>query len=197
MQGRPDAHLLAMSAALLGTLIVACSAADRPATAITAGAAPGRCLPDAAGFLRAQLRGAINVDLDWRDAQIHCEGGPRPDGEGLRVSIAGPLPASAGGAQGRTLRFVFGIKTAAATTQGSALATNLTAIVEGGALYATRGDDKCTVDTLQRREVPGSNEREFRVDARGFCLGPASSMDGAARLLVTTFDFAGRVTFDP
>ncbi len=56
-------------------------------------AATAHCLPDAGGYLRAQLRGAINADLDWHDADIHCEGGPRPDGEGLRVSIAGPLPA--------------------------------------------------------------------------------------------------------
>ena len=198
MQARPNALPLWVSAAMLGMLNVACGAADRP-TAAAATASSGQCLPDASGFLRAQLRGAINVDLDWHDADIRCEGGPRPDGEGLRVTIAGPLPASAGEQAGRTLRFVFGIDNAASATEGSALATNLTAIVEGeGALYATRGDDKCTVDHLQRRSASNAADaREFRVDARGFCLGPASSIDGQTRLLVTTFDFAGRVSLEP
>lgn len=184
----------------MGMLNVACSAAKPPSPATAA--APGttaHCLPDASGFLRAQLRGAINVDLDWHDADLRCEGGARPDGEGLRVSIAGPLPAAAGDKAGRTLRFVFGIHSAATATEGTALATNLTAIVEGdGSLYATRGDDKCTVDHLVRRAVPNpQSAHDFRVDARGFCLGPASSIDGDARLLVTTFDFAGRVSLEP
>lgn len=201
MNARPRASLLAACVTSLGPLAVACSAADPAASAAPATQSAEHCLPDAGGFLRAQLRGAIDVDLDWHDADIRCEGGPRPDGEGLRVSIAGPLPASAGANAGRTLRFVFGIDDAAVVTEGSALATNLTAIVEGSpgsanaALYATRGDDKCTVDRLQRRST-APDARVYRVDARGFCLGPASSLDGETRLHVTTFDFAGRVSLE-
>lgn len=202
---RPPARLttLVLAAALLGPLTAACSSTDRAAAA-THPATDARCLPDSTGYLRAQLRGAIVADLEWRDADMHCEGGPRPDGAGLRVSIAGPLPAAAGEAAGRTLRFVFGIESAASLTEGSALATNVTAILEGGpgsgepALFATRGDDKCTVDHLQRRSAAGAgaDAKDFRVDARGFCLGPASSLDGQTRLLVTTFDFAARVSFE-
>jgi hypothetical protein len=208
MLNRPRVRLLLLHAAVLGFMTAACSATDPDAADAsatpTSTAATTRCLPDAGGYLRAQLRGAINADLDWRDADIRCEGGARPDGEGLRVSIAGPLPASAGDHAGRTLRFVFGIDTAAAVTEGTALATNLTAIVEGAAgssdpaLFATRGDDKCTVDRLQRRDAAGAatGAKDYRVDARGFCLGPATSLDGQTRLLVTTFDFAGRVSLD-
>jgi len=202
MNARPRASLLAACVTSLGLLAAACSSAADPAPSTSGAVQPAaHCLPDAGGFLRAQLRGAINADLDWHDADIRCEGGPRPDGEGLRVSIAGPLPASAGANAGRTLRFVFGIDTGAVVTEGSALATNLTAILESSsgsadaALYATRGDDKCTVDRLQRRSAtPGA--RDFRIDARGFCLGPASSLDGETRLHVTTFDFAGRVSLE-
>ena len=199
MPGRRHAHPLVALAAMPGLLNVACSAAERPAAAASAAPARSHCLPDASGFLRAQLRGALNVDLDWHDADIRCEGGPRPDGAGLRVSIAGPMPAGAGDNAGRVLRIVFGIQTGASATEGSALATNLTAIVEGdGTLYATRGDDKCTVDRLHRRSASdGGGPHDFRVDARGFCLGPASSIDGQTRLLVTTFDFAGLVSIDP
>jgi hypothetical protein len=203
MPARPRASVLA--SLLVGPLAVACTSADpAPATADTAQTNRAtQCLADAGGYLRAQIRGAINADLDWHDADIRCEGGPRPDGQGLRVSIAGPLPASAGEHAGRTLRFVFGIQMAATVTDGSALATNLTAIVEGGggsadaALFATRGDDKCTVDRLQRRGAAGGSQAgQYRIEARGFCLGPANSLDGESRLLVTTFDFAARVSLE-
>jgi len=205
MLSRPRVRLLLLHAASVGFIAAACSAADPDVAPARAADAAMHCLPDAGGYLRAQLRGAINADLDWHDADIRCEGGARPDGKGLRVSIAGPLPAAAGEHAGRTLRFVFGIDTAAAVTDGTALATNLTAIVEGAAgsgdpeLFATRGNDKCTVDRMQRRDVAGAapGAKDYRVDARGFCLGPATSLDGEARLLVTTFDFAGRVSIDP
>ena len=186
------------SAAILALLAGGCGAADHPPAPVAAAATTAHCLPDASGFLRAQLRGALNADLDWSDAQIRCEGGTRPDGAGLRVSIAGPLPQSAGAVAGRTLRFVFGIDTAAGTMDGAALATNLTAIIEGAgdadaAIFATQGDGKCTTDRLQRRAAQGPTGA-VRVDARGFCLGPASTLNGAERLLVATFDFAAMIT---
>lgn len=199
----PTVTLLAV---LLGPLAGGCSAADPPPLDTTSAATsePAHCLPQSQGFLRAQLRGALVADLEWQDAEIHCEGGSRPDGSGVRVSIVGPWPQSAGLAAGRKLRFVFGIDADAATLDGSALPTNLTLIVEGDAapggesptLYATRGDDKCTTDRLRRQAIDGTPQ-SFRVDARGFCLGPASTLDGNQRLLVATFDFAARITLEP
>src|SRR5271170_3872461 len=57
------------------------------------------CLGAAPTFLRAQLRGALEADLNWSGAALACEGSARPNGEGLRISLAGPLDSS-----GRTLR---------------------------------------------------------------------------------------------
>src|SRR5664279_2013320 len=73
-----------------------------------AAAALQTCLPGGAGYLRATLRGAVNADLDWRDAEMSCEGSARPDGTGLRITIAGPL-STPGQPQPQRLRFVFGI----------------------------------------------------------------------------------------
>src|SRR5256885_17074385 len=69
-------------------------AAASPAQAVPApaGGAKG-CLPGGNGYLRARIRGALNLDIDWHDAEIECDGGPRPDGSGLRVSFAGPRHA--------------------------------------------------------------------------------------------------------
>lgn len=153
------------------------------------------CLEAGAGTLQAQLRGALEADLSWKDAEMHCEGGMRPDGKGIRITIAGPLPASlappaASPDSESALRFIFGIDlqdTASGAVQ--ALPTNLTVIVEGGQLlYATRGDDKCAVETLDRSPLAGHAKLE-RVSVRGYCTGPASDLAGTSRLFVPTFTF--------
>ena len=35
-----------------------------------------------------------------------------------------------------------------------------------------------------------------RVVASGFCISPASTLDGKGRILVTRFDFAGNAVFE-
>jgi len=156
-------------------------------------AASHGCLPTGNGYLRATIRGALNLDVDWKNAEIECAGGLRPDGSGLRISFAGPQQRD-----GRRLRLVFGVESAREGRSGSELPTNLTVIFEGeDRLFATRGDDHCTVDTLaqERLGALGGPQRTYRVVARGFCVAPASTLDNRARILVSRFDFAGAVLF--
>lgn len=171
-------------------------AAKPPAAAAmnTARKAARGCLTSGNGYLRARIRGALNLDINWKNGEIECDGGARPDGSGIRVSFAGPVSSD-----GRRVRMVFGVGAASEGTPGYALPTNLTVIFEGEKrLFATRGEDKCTVDRLQQERVgdPGAPERSYRVVARGFCVAPASAIDGEERIVVTRFDFAGRVTFE-
>lgn len=151
--------------------------------------APGGCLADANGSLQAELRGALQAELDWSNAQMECEGDLRPDGQGLRVSIVGPLDT-------RRLRFIFGINlNDTASGPAVALPTNLTVIVEDEALlYATRGEERCAVETLERSPLEAGAER---VAVRGYCIGPAADLTGDTRLLVPTFSFVARVQQTP
>lgn len=165
------------------------SAAVPPARDDTSG-----CLASGNGFLRARIRGALNLDIDWRNGDLECEGGPRPDRSGIRVSFAGPQLSD-----GRRLRLVFGVRAAGEGVPGRALPTNLTVIFEGEKrLFATRGDDKCTVDELHQERLGdlGGSVRSYRVVARGFCMAPASAINGEERIVVSSFDFAGRVSFE-
>jgi len=165
--------------------------------ATVAPAPEGGCLAAGTGRLQAQLRGALVADLDWRNAQMECEGGLRPDGAGVRISIAGPLDSTPG-AEPRRVRFIFGIDLAdSAAGEALALPTNLTLIVEGGQqLFATRGDDKCAVEQLRRSPLLAGAERLDRVDARGYCTGPASDLAGSTRVLVPTFSFTAQMRSD-
>jgi len=152
------------------------------------------CLPGGNGYLRARIRGALNLDIDWHNNEVECDGGPRPDGSGVRVSFAGPLHSD-----GRRIRMVFGIGDAKEGTAGRELPTNLTVIFEGEQrLFATRGEDRCTVDKLEQERVGalGGPRRSYRIIASGFCISPVSTLSGDDRILVTRFDFAGAATFE-
>jgi hypothetical protein len=156
------------------------------------------CFAAGGGYLRARLRGALNMDLDWNNEDMECAGGPRPPGKtgsrGIRVSIGGPLRAD-----GRRIRLLFGIADVGEGTNGETLKTNVTLLFEGEQrAFATQGDDKCTIDSLtqQRVETLGTARAVYRVVARGFCLGPATSLTREERAFLTSFDFAGRVEFD-
>jgi hypothetical protein len=158
-------------------------------------AASSGCLPGGNGYLRARIRGAMNLDVNLRNAELECDGGARPDGSGIRLSFAGPVKSD-----GRRLRMVFGVSQATEGDPGSALPTNLTVIFEGEKrLFATRGDDKCTVDKLQQERVGalGGDVRSYRVIASGFCIEPANALNAQERIVVSSFDFAGRVIFTP
>jgi len=189
----PVGVLLAVVGVAAAGIGAVCAAASPPATVAVPTADPPGCLHAGNGFLRAKIRGAVNLDLDWHNAEMQCEGGARPNNSGVRVSFAGPKSSD-----GRRVRMVFGVGRATEGRDGRALPTNLTVIFEGEQrLFATRGQDRCTVDQLAQERVGdlGGPLRTYRIVAHGFCISPASSLDDATHILVSSFDFAGRVTF--
>jgi hypothetical protein len=195
---RPSILSLSVPAALAAAAYSAPAAPAPPPkqqpTAASAAPAARGCLPTGDGYLRARIRGAMNLDIDWHNAEIECDGGPRPDGRGLRVSFAGP-PHS----DGRRLRMVFGVGSVREGVAGRDLPTNLTVIFEGEQrLFATRGEDHCTVDELRQERVGalGGPKRSWRIVASGFCISPASTLDSNARILVSRFDFAGNAVYE-
>ena len=171
--------------------------AHTPVAAPAHGTAPlqgAGCLQSGNGYLRARIRGSLNLDIDWHNGEIECDGGARPDGSGIRVSFAGPKQSD-----GRRLRMVFGVGEAKEGSPGRELPTNLTVIFEGeDRLFTTRGDSRCTVDELQQERLGalGGPKRTYRIVARGFCVDPASTLSGDGRILVSRFDFAGNATFE-
>lgn len=155
---------------------------------------PGGCLAAGNGYLRARIRGAMKLDVDLHNSELECEGGARPDGSGIRVSFAGPVRSD-----GRRLRMVFGVGSAVEGRRGRALPTNLTVIFEGEQrMFATRGQDKCTVDEMTQERVGalGGPVRSYRVSARGFCIAPVAAVQASDSIVVNSFDFAGSVTFE-
>jgi hypothetical protein len=189
----PHRAFVAATIAAFGVAFIHAASAAPPTVTAAGPDVKTGCFAAADGYLRARIRGAIDMDLDWKDTQMQCEGGPRPSGNGIRVSIGGPL-----GGKGRRVRLVFGISHITEGAGGKNLPTNVTILLEGEKrIFATLGDDKCSVDSLSQRRVesPATDRAIYRLEARGFCFGPASSLSGGERVLMTSFDFAGRVEF--
>jgi hypothetical protein len=150
----------------------------------TAATAAKGCTPTDGAYLRLRLRAADqpDLDIDWKDADMQCEGGLRPEGRGIRMVFAGALP------DGHQLRVVFGMATAADVIPARNVPTNLTVIFEDEQkLFSTAGDGKCTIDALTLQVSAG---RRW-LAARGFCTEPAIHIGGSDTLLVDRFDFAG------
>ena len=150
------------------------------------------CLADGSGFLTARLRGAIELDVDWREPQLTCSGMPRPDGRGMRLRF------SAAAADGGALAFVFAPPRLAEGEDARAVPVNVTVLQESsGRIYGTRGEERCLLDEVSQRRLPDeeAGTRSWAVEARGFCTVPARSLDDAGTVLLTRFDFRGRVRF--
>jgi len=147
----------------------------------------------------------VRLDVDLHRSQLSCEGAPRIDGSGIRIGFEGRV-----GSGRRRVRMVFGIDGAREGRPGQELPTNLTVIFEGERqLFATQGDRNCTIDRLGQERIgedrgatshPRSTAvkpRSYLVTAHGFCIAPANDLGGKQRIVVTTFDFAGRADFEP
>ena len=193
MNRRMLSHPLVPMAALAALSLAACSR-HVPTSVQPATSATSSCLPSHDGYLRVRLRGARDLDIDWHDADLTCEGGERPGQGGMRLAFAGPVSSA-----GHRLRFVFGVASAAGIASSREVPTNVTVIFEGEhGLYSTRGDDKCTIDELTQapmiaRDAARSPAGTLRVSGRGFCASPAAAIDGPDTLLLSRFDFAGLV----
>jgi hypothetical protein len=159
---------------------------------------PSHCLPDGSGYLRARLKGAIEAELDWGNDDTDCTGAVRPTDGGIRMRFTGEIGNAKTGTRQR-LVLVFGIAKLREGVAAKALPVNVTVIREGTAeFFGTRGDDKCTLDQVKQTALVGipHRSRSYRVEARGFCTEPARAVEGNGAVLISRFDYAGRVDFE-
>ena len=183
---------------LSANTIATASGADAPALASQT-TAPGAksaaasvavsCLPSGNGYLHARLGGALDKTIDWPNSGTRCQGETRNQPPGVRLSFQRD-PAGK-----ENLLFVFGLTGVREGQPAHEIGTNLTLIVQGTSkIYGTQSDSRCTVDSLT--QTPTKTPHAYRLEARGFCTQPAHAVRGNGAVLVSTFDFAGLVTYD-
>src|SRR4029453_10956425 len=165
--------------------------APPPAAKAAPPPAPAQCLPAGNRYLRARLSGAVNSELNWGNEGTECTGAVRPTDGGIRMRFSRP--------EGQhKLVLVFGIAQLAEGKSARNLPVNVTLIREGaGEFFSTQGDDKCTLDLVKQDAIVGipHRSRSYRVTARGFCTEPARAVRGKGSVLLSVFDYSGRVDF--
>lgn len=153
---------------------------------------PAKCLPAGNGYLRARLSGTVRTELNWGNDGTECTGAVRPTDGGIRMRFSRP------DGKGR-LVLVFGIAQLPEGKSARNLPVNVTLIREGaGEFFSTQGDDKCTLDHVTQDAIIGipHRSRSYRVTARGFCTEPARAVRGKGAVLLSRFDYSGRVDFE-
>lgn len=151
-----------------------------------------KCLPAGDGYLRARLSGAVSTELDWGNEGTECTGAVRPTDGGIRMRF------SRLDGEGK-LVLVFGIAQLREGRSAHNVPVNVTLIREGAAqFFSTQVDDKCTLDAVTQEAIVGipHRARSYRVTARGFCTKPARAVRGTGAVLLSRFDYSGRVDFE-
>ena len=175
----------------MAALVAACKVHGQTPPPTTPEATP-TCLPDGSGYFRARVSGMLDAELDWGNQGTQCTGAVRPTDQGIRMQFIGRT----NGGEGITI--VIGIAKLREGATAKAVPVNVTLIREGsGEFYSTQGDDKCMLDQVSQQALKGIPRRMrlYRVVARGFCTEPARSVRGQGSVLISRFDYAGRVDF--
>jgi hypothetical protein len=178
-----------LSALLPSILVVTAAQAVTPHAVAPARSVATACLPSGDGYLHAKLAGSVEAKIDWPNSGTRCEGESREKPPGVRLSFQRAAGASP------NLLLVFGLTAVKEGQPAREIKANLTVIVQGtNRIYGTLGDSRCTVDSLT--QSPLEKAHTYRIEARGFCTQPAHAVRGKGDVLVSTFDFAGPVTYE-
>ena len=173
--GAPMNRLILLLTAWLAMAPLASPAADG-AVDTTA------CLPDGAGRLQMAISGHFDAMLDWGNAGTRCAGGPRPDGNALRLMFSRAEDA---------VLIVIAVTGLERGGTGDGLPANLTLVREGRAeFFGTLGADTCLVDVVENTPlagVPGA----YRVSGSGRCLAPIEAVAGSSEIRIAPFEFTG------
>jgi hypothetical protein len=176
-------------AAILALLIAGCGHAGDGVPAASPGGEEILCAPADEGELHARLQGSIDTELDWSSDVPQCLGGPRPDGDGVRLLYKGRIAGD------EAVLIVIGIAPLRAGEAARNVPVNLTVVREGtGEFFATQGRDKCALDEV-RQERLAPDARRYRLTGRGYCTQPARALSGDGAVLVSRFDVIAIVDY--
>lgn len=191
----PTWHVCALLCSLV--LIAPCKVHAQDGAAPPKASAPPtsvpKCLSSGDGYLKARLAGTLNTELNWGNEGTECTGAVRPTDGGIRMRFTATTAA------GEKLVLVFGIASLREGQDAQSVPVNVTVIREGaGEFFGTQGDDKCMLDRVTQQAIVGipNRSRSYKIVARGFCTEPARAIRGKGAVLLSRFDYAGRVDFD-
>ncbi|HEX5787351.1 MAG TPA: hypothetical protein VFY03_04190 [Woeseiaceae bacterium] len=181
---RDDAAAETGATAVAATAVAATAVAG---TGLLPPAAAPRACPDG-GRLTATLYGALEGEIDWRAADMSCEGMPRPAGAGARLRFAG-----AAGGGGVELAIIIAVPGLERGVAGTDLPSNVTLIEEGrGRFFSTTALDYCWVDIDRSEELEGRPAHTL-VGGTLSCIAPLAETNGDTSVTIDGLIFSGVV----
>jgi hypothetical protein len=152
------------------------------AAALAQAAEAQACPAGMEGVLAATLRGAVNTQLDWRGAEVDCDGMPRP-ADGSRLRFRGELET------GAPLTVLIGIDDLAPGVTGREMPANVTLVFEGtGLFFGSRQQTGCWADVADNLPLPGSG---WRVSGEVYCVHGLAEIGGSTSVTITELKFTG------
>ena len=165
-------------------LLIAC---DLPVPAAAPEVAVG-C--DSDGNLTVELYGGIRESINWQAGELVCEGMPRPNSEGARLRLSGPLGD-------KTIAFILGVPDLRKGDTGKELPTNVTLMEEGtGRFFATPDLSGCWTDVDRHESIGDENVSTYRISGTLYCVSPLAELNGASSISFTELKFTSRLNWE-
>ena len=146
------------------------------------------CDLEGGGYLRGQLYGELQADIDWEQQRLGCDGMLRPDNGGLRLLFeprnrdSGPL-------------FVLGLTGSLEEVLDREVVTNLTIVDQRNGRFFNTGEAERCWSLIRRIDVSQfAGGRNYRLVGRFYCAGALAEVNGPGTLTPGEFEFAGQLT---
>jgi hypothetical protein len=149
------------------------------------------CVMDRSGTLRGRVFGSLELDVDLQGSALACDGGPRPEGKGLRLFFAGAPGAGPGG-----IVLVIGIDGTLDSLKGKERPASITLNDESSHRFFHADAGRCFTRVNDVAPLPGAPGRKFRIDGVAWCVGALPSVVDEASVTLGDFSYSGRVSLD-
>ena len=135
------------------------------------------------GTLTGSIVGGIETTVSWAAHEMTCESMPRPNGEGIRLRLAGDVGSE-------RLAIILAIPALTAGASGVEVPSNVTATVEGsGRFFSTPGLESCWTEIHAQTALPDQDGR-YAADATLFCIAPLGEINGDAAVTIPELSFS-------
>lgn len=176
---------------LASILAVITAGCEQPRPDVAATAEYG-CGSD--GHLSTELFGGLQTDLEWNAGVLVCEGMPRPDNEGARLRLSGPVDDAP---DAQIVAIILGIPALAEGRTGRELPTNVTLIEEGaGRFFSTPDMSGCWTDIDRHELASDASPSVYRVSGTVYCVSPLAELNGGTSISFTELTFTGRLDWE-
>jgi hypothetical protein len=143
------------------------------------------------GYVYAELYGALETMLDWREYDLECSGMPRPEGRGARLRFAG-----LGDNEGQRLAIIIAIPEFSGDAAGDDFDSNVTLIEEGnGRFFSTADSNNCLTHIVSVDALDDSGDRQAVVGEL-YCVSPLAEINGQSSVSIQQMRFSGLLDWD-